>query len=236
MIEYLGFGQPNMLEPIRHILSRQVNILASGSPRRKDILHSVGFPFEVIPSKFDENLDKKTFSHPCEYVKETAKQKAIEVWNRMSNNKEKKPDLVIGADTVVTLDGEIYGKPNDKDDAIRTLTKLSGQKHTVFTGVALVMKMTQTGASSSAGDGVAGDNQDYVVTTFHEATDVYMTEMTPTIINHYVNTGEPMDKAGGYGIQGIGGTLIEGIKGDYFNVMGMPLHRLSKELYHMYME
>lgn len=246
-----------MLEPIRHILSRQVNILASGSPRRKEILASVGLNFDVIPSQFQENLDKDSFSHPCEYVKETAKQKAIEVWRRLASQTSR-VDLVIGADTVVTLDEQIYEKPTDKEDAFQILTKLSGTKHTVFTGVALITRpsainsvgdsssvATRTAPSSTAtndptdGSGdifLQSDNQDFVVTTFHEATDVFMTEMSPAIIRGYVGTGEPLDKAGGYGIQGIGGTLIEGIKGDYFNVMGLPLHRLCKELYHMYMD
>lgn len=218
-----------MLEPIRHLLLKQRNVLASGSPRRREILSSVGIPVEVVTSNFIENLDKESFSHPCEYVKENAKQKAVEVWKRLSNSSpELRPDLVIGADTVVTMDEVIYEKPKDADDAFAILSKLSGQKHTVFTGVALV---TPSQLQQQSDDPLS-DN--FVVTTFHEGTDVNVTEMTQQMIRCYIETGEPFDKAGGYGIQGIGGSLIEGIRGDYYNVMGLPLHRLCKELYHMY--
>lgn len=217
-----------MLEPIRHILCAQRNVLASGSPRRREILHSVGLSMEIVTSNFIENLDKDSFSHPCEYVKENAKQKAVEVWKRLAaRDVDTRPELVIGADTVVTLEETIYEKPRDSEDAYRMLSKLSGQKHTVFTGVALVTPAPQ--------DQTSGDQSgDFVVTTFHEGTDVVMTELSENLIRKYIETGEPFDKAGGYAIQGIGGSLIEGIRGDYFNVMGLPLHRLCKELYHMF--
>lgn len=231
-----------MLEPIRHILMKQRNILASGSPRRREILQSVGFPVDIVTSHFIENLDKDSFSHPCEYVKENAKQKAVEVWKRlMETGSSRNPDLVIGADTVVTMDEVIYEKPNDAKDAFNMLSKLSGQKHTVFTGIALVtpLQPTQPPVDLERAIPIIPPSSpkeciDYVVTTFHEATDVTMTEMTDQIIQAYIETREPFEKAGGYGIQGIGGSLIEGIRGDYFNVMGLPLHRLCKELYHMY--
>jgi len=217
---------------------KQRNILASGSPRRREILASVGFPVDVVTSNFIENLDKDSFSHPCEYVKENAKQKAVEVWKRLVESEPTKPDLVIGADTVVTFEETIYEKPIDAKDAFNMLSKLSGQKHTVFTGVALVTPLQPTmppdGAIPIIPPSSPKESVDFVVTTFHEATDVTMTEMTDEIIQGYIETGEPFDKAGGYGIQGIGGSLIEGIRGDYFNVMGLPLHRLCKELYHMY--
>lgn len=231
-----------MLEPIRHILLKQRNILASGSPRRREILASIGLPVDIITSNFIENLDKDSFSHPCEYVKENAKQKAVEVWKRLIESEVKKPDLVIGADTVVTMDEVIYEKPSDASHAFAMLKKLSGRKHTVYTGVALVTPLSAS-LESLGDDGGSipiippsspKECIDYVVTTFHEATDVMMTEMSDSIIQGYIETGEPFDKAGGYGIQGIGGSLIEGIRGDYFNVMGLPLHRLCRELFHMY--
>lgn len=224
-----------MLEPIRHILSKQRNILASGSPRRRELLELIGLKAEVISSGFDENLDKESFSHPCEYVKENAKQKAVDVWKRLVDSNDQ-ADLVIGADTVVTLDDVVYEKPIDTQDACRILSKLSGQKHTVFTGVALVTPNPQSTSDSRGGDASSLTGTDYLVTTFHEATDVVMTECTEAIIKSYVDTGEPMDKAGAYGIQGLGGTLVEGVRGCYFNVIGLPLHRLSKELFHMYSE
>uniref|UniRef100_A0A6G1S424 N-acetylserotonin O-methyltransferase-like protein n=1 Tax=Aceria tosichella TaxID=561515 RepID=A0A6G1S424_9ACAR len=270
-----------MLEPIRHILSQQRIILASGSPRRSEILKMIGLKFEVHTSNFEENLDKSSFSHPCEYVKENAKQKAIEVWNRLKlpDNKDglhqneasspssscNPPDLVIGADTVVTLYDEIMEKPKDEEDAFDMLKKLSGLKHTVFTGVALVTKPKQlphvqqrhslnlsnsqpsslesqdfdqraSGAQSLQYHMLHGnlcntETKDYVVTTFHESTDVTMAELNDDIIKGYIATGEPFDKAGAYAIQCNGATLIEQIKGDFYNVVGMPLHRLCRELY-----
>lgn len=270
-----------MLEPIRHILSQQRIILASGSPRRLEILKTIGLKFEVETSNFQENLDKHSFAHPCEYVKENAKQKAIEVWNRLSSkrlsssdsipkqthaNNSSRPDLVIGADTVVTLYDEIMEKPKDEEDAFEMLKKLSGLKHTVFTGVALVTKtkespqvkkqassqpsslespdksqhasgtqsLDQTSASQRyqhQQQNPGNDTKDYLVTTFHESTDVTMAELNDDIIKGYIATGEPYDKAGAYAIQCNGATLVEQIKGDYYNVVGMPLHRLCRELY-----
>lgn len=267
-----------MLEPIRHILSKQRIVLASGSPRRLEILKMIGLKFEVQTSTFEENLDKHSFSHPCEYVKENAKQKAIEVWNRLSKTKDC-PDLVIGADTVVTLYDEIMEKPKDEEDAFEMLKKLSGLKHAVFTGVALVtrtkqlpqlqrqptnssqpsslesqsldqiskpstpdvrvgptmattsMKEQQQPTTTGLNRQSSGDIRDYLVTTFHESTDVTMTELNDDIIKGYIATGEPFDKAGAYAIQSNGATLVEQIKGDYYNVVGMPLHRLCRELY-----
>ena len=123
-----------MLEPLRHVLSAKRIVLCSGSPRRKELLRQIGLNFEIIPSNFEENLDKSSFSHPCHYVKENAKQKALDVWRRLSVDKDSQPDLIIGADTVVSMDDKIYGKPQDEEDAIDMLTALSGKKHTVFTG------------------------------------------------------------------------------------------------------
>ncbi|CAG2167987.1 unnamed protein product [Oppiella nova] len=212
-----------MLEPIRHILQRQRLVLASASERRKQILSSIGLEFESISSNFAENLPKESFSHPIEYVKENAKQKAIDVWKQLSGSSGHRPDLVIGCDTVVTLDDTIFEKPKDQEDAQHILSRLSANKHVVYTGVALVTHSTtqSSGTSAQASSSAADANdspEDYVVTTFHEATDVFMTELSEHVIKAYVATGEPMDKAGAYGIQGIGATLVESIRGDYFNV------------------
>lgn len=221
----------------------------------------IGLKFDVETSNFEENLDKHSFSHPCEYVKENAKQKAIEVWSRLSR-KDQRPDLVIGADTVVTLYDDIMEKPKDEEDAFEMLKKLSGLRHTVFTGVALVTKtkqlpeklqqrtnsqpsslesqdfdQTSSGAQSLQHPSplhncsLSANDRDYLVTTFHESTDVTMAELNDDIIKGYIATGEPFDKAGAYAIQCNGATLIEQIKGDYYNVVGMPLHRLCRELY-----
>lgn len=242
-----------MLEPIKHVLSKQRIVLASGSPRRREILKMIGLNFEVETSKFEENLDKSSFAHPCEYVKENAKQKAIEVWERLSKchkgSANSCPDLVIGSDTVVTLFDEIIEKPRDEEDAFDMLKKLSGNKHTVFTGVALVTQTkrppshgqisprtsihddTSTSNANSRRTSTDIEQKDYLVTTFHESTDVTMAELNDDVIKGYIATGEPMDKAGAYGIQSNGATLIEQIRGDYYNVVGMPLHRLCRELY-----
>lgn len=115
-----------MLEPIRHIINRQINVLASTSPRRQEILSSVKFKFEVMKPAFEEDLDKSSFSHPCEYVKENAKQKAISVWRQLAREK-KSADLIIGCDTVVTTDNQIFEKPRNEEEAIAMLTKLSGR-------------------------------------------------------------------------------------------------------------
>lgn len=197
-----------------HLLASQRIVLASGSPRRKQILENIGLKFEVIPSGYEENLDKSLFKHPHEYVLETAKHKTLEVAERLKNDK-KAPDLVIGADTVVTMDGKIFEKPKDEDDAFQMLSGFSGRCHTVITGVILV--------SPKKGQG-------FDIKSFHEATEVEFDEVTPEVVRAYIATGEPMDKAGGYGIQAVGGTLVKGIKGDYFNVMGFPLHHFAKRL------
>ncbi|KAK6172583.1 hypothetical protein SNE40_016210 [Patella caerulea] len=218
-----------MLQPILHVLNTQRIVLASGSPRRKQILGNIGLKFEVIPSTFEENLDKSQFSHPSEYVKETARLKTLEVAKRLKND-ERVPDLIVGADTVVAMDKNIYEKPKDKEDAKRMLRGFSGRSHTVHTGVVLVSPLT----SNIIKSGCVCDG--FRVNIFHEATDVIMTDMSEEIISSYIETGEPMDKAGGYGIQAIGGTLVTGIKGDYFNVMGFPLHNFSKQLYNLYKE
>uniref|UniRef100_A0A1B6KB18 Maf-like protein n=1 Tax=Graphocephala atropunctata TaxID=36148 RepID=A0A1B6KB18_9HEMI len=139
----------------------------------------------------------------------TALNKVLEVDARLSHESVK-PDIIIGADTVVSLDGRVFGKPRDEEEAFKHLQALSGQQHTVFTGV--VVK-TPTNISK-----------------FYERTKVFMAKMDQRTIQAYIATKEPMDKAGAYGIQGFGGSIIEKIDGDYFTVMGLPLHSLCKHL------
>ncbi|XP_076447050.1 putative bifunctional dTTP/UTP pyrophosphatase/methyltransferase protein [Babylonia areolata] len=212
-----------MLQSIMHILNSQRVVLASGSPRRKQILQNVGLKFEVIPSTFEEKLEKSTFPSPVEYVLETARQKTIEVEQRLRQDSAP-PDLIIGADTVVSMDGKIFEKPRDEQDAFDMLSGFSGKSHTVYTGVVLI-----TRAVNGSGDGASVNVQQ-----FHEETEVTMAALTPKIIQSYIATGEPMDKAGGYGIQAIGATLVEKVSGDYYNVMGFPLCRFAKELLKTY--
>lgn len=177
-------------------------ILASASPRRRELLNLAGFEFEVITSSVDEVVDPSL--PPYELVVSLARQKACDVAKKNTNR------TVIGADTVVVLDGKVLGKPKNEQDAVDMLKALSGKTHEVYTGVCVVK-----GSKSK---------------DFYECTKVKFCELTDEQIKSYVATGEPMDKAGSYGIQGKGCVLVEGIEGDYFNVVGFPVSRFCREL------
>lgn len=194
-------------------------ILASASPRRKELLEQIGLEFEICPAKGEEVI---THTRPEEVVMELSKQKAEEVASLVSAYGEEHKDittpsdiLVIGADTVVAYDGQILGKPQDEADAKRMLAMLSGNTHSVFTGVTLVL----IDKSGRAGELV-----------FYEKTDVKMHPISEEEIERYVASGEPMDKAGSYGIQGKCAIYIEKIDGDYNNVVGLPIARIYQEL------
>ncbi|XP_067265286.1 probable bifunctional dTTP/UTP pyrophosphatase/methyltransferase protein isoform X1 [Chanodichthys erythropterus] len=206
-----------LLNPVISKLSGKLVVLASASPRRLEILSNAGLRFEVVPSWFKETLDKSLFKSPHEYAVETAKQKALEVAQRMPFKHLKTPDIVIGADTVVTVDGLILEKPTDKQDAYRMLSRLSGKEHSVFTGVAIVICHDTSDA-------------DYKVVDFYEETKVKFAELSEEMLWEYINSGEPMDKAGGYGIQALGGMLVEYVRGDFLNVVGFPLNHFCKQL------
>ncbi|XP_037088025.1 dTTP/UTP pyrophosphatase-like [Pollicipes pollicipes] len=208
-----------MLQPLMHVLASKRIILASGSPRRRELLHKLGLDFEVEPSTYDESLqDVKSFPSPAGYVEALAYEKAAEVVRRLDRAVDA-PELVVGADTVVTLDGHVYGKPVDKQDAVSMISKFSGRTHHVYTGVAVLRRL---------------EHRRWTTERFSEVTAVTLDTLPPDIVHGYVDTGEPMDKAGGYGIQGLGGTLVSGIDGDYYNVVGLPIHQLCKHLYQMY--
>lgn len=196
-------------------------ILASGSPRRKELLEQMGLTFEVCPAKGEEVI---TTTIPSDVVAELSKQKAEEIaggilsWIENGCKKElscPQDVLVIGADTVVAFEGKILGKPKDEADAKRMLSMLSGNTHSVFTGVTFVF-IDQSGKTGEY--------------TFYEKTDVTMYDMSEEEIEGYIATGEPMDKAGAYGIQGKGAIYIQGICGDFYNVMGLPIGKLYQEL------
>lgn len=173
-------------------------ILASASPRRRELLQQAGIAFDVIPAKGEEHTTKEK---PHEVVMELALLKAREVADTIED-----PDAVIlGADTVVAAGGRILGKPKDRADAVSMLTMLAGKTHSVFTGVAIVRK------------------DDGRVLNFFEETKVTMYPMSREEIEAYVDTGEPMDKAGAYGIQGKCAIHIAKIQGDYNNVVGLPI-------------
>ncbi len=185
--------------------------LASASPRRKELLKQVGLSFKTMPSLVEEKITK---TQPGEVVEELSYQKAVEVCGRLAAGGEE-DFVVIGADTVVSCWGEILGKPKDKEDAVRMLTKLQGGSHQVYTGVTLAWKQKDMPAMSA---------------TFNECTDVTMYTMTEQEIRQYVDSKEPMDKAGAYAIQGLCAAYIQGICGDYNNVVGLPVGRVCQEL------
>ncbi|TMW63011.1 hypothetical protein Poli38472_005629 [Pythium oligandrum] len=195
-----------------HLAARRV-ILASQSPRRLELLRECGLVFDVIPSTFEENLPKERFPSPEFYVLENARLKALEVIQREVKGKET-PHLVIGCDTVVVHDGVILEKPADEDDAFATLTKLSGKTHVVYSGVALFT--TARGLENPH--------------LFFEKTTVTFGPLDASEILTYIKTGEPMDKAGSYGIQGRARSFVSEIQGCYNNVMGFPVQRFCSEL------
>ena len=177
-------------------------ILASASPRRKEILELADLKFDVMPSDAQEITTKTA---PNEVVMELASIKAKDIYK-----KSEKQSMIVGADTVVAYQGQILGKPTDKADAKRMLTMLSGQTHEVYTGVCVI--------------------EDAKTKTFYEETKVTFYEISDEQINHYIKTGEPMDKAGSYGIQGKAAVFIKGIEGDYYNVVGFPIARFLQEI------
>ena len=178
-------------------------ILASQSPRRRELLERMGLSaFQVIPARGEEVMDPSL--SPEQLVEELSRRKAAEV-------AATHPDqLVIAADTVVAVGGQVLGKPQDPEEAVRMFTALSGREHTVHTGITV-----RLGGSA---------------VTEAEVTAVRFRPLNGEEIACYVSTGEPMDKAGAYGIQGLGCVLVEGISGDYYNVMGLPVCRLAQIL------
>ena len=175
-------------------------VLASASPRRRELLSQVGIDYEVCVSDQEE---RNLWHTPEQLVMNLAMLKTTDVYEKLGSDDER---WILGADTVVSLDGEIFGKPADETEAFKMLQRLQGRTHQVFTGVCLKM----------------GD----ITRIFCEKTDVTMYELSDEQIQDYIRTGEPMDKAGAYGIQGMGAVLIRGIRGDYNNVVGLPLARV----------
>lgn len=179
-------------------------ILASSSLRRKELLEQLGLNFSIIPSDIDEVLKGNT---PGEMVKNLALEKAACVSKKVVGNK-----IIIGADTIVCIDDIIMGKPVDNDDAYRMLRRLSGKIHRVYTGLAII--------NTSNGE----------LLNDYECTEVLMNELTDEEIMEYIKTGEPMDKAGAYAIQGKGSLIVNSIKGCYYNVVGLPISKLRQML------
>lgn len=178
-------------------------ILASASERRQELLTRIVEDFTVIVSDFDESIVNASGSI-SKYVEELALGKAKDVASKL-----KEGYIVIAADTIVSINGEILGKPKDKEDAFKILRKLSGNTHKVYTGLVLINTSTSKVLKSS------------------ESTSVIFSKLKEEDISKYIESGEPMDKAGAYGIQGIGGVFVEGIFGCFYNVVGLPLNRLN---------
>lgn len=182
-------------------------ILASNSPRRKEILEQAGVEFRIIPSKCEEVIK---LSDPEEVVKELAQLKARDV----AENCQGKV-IVIGADTVVANMERILGKPSDTSEAIDMIMNLQGHSHDVYTGVAIVIKE---------------ENGETRTVCFSENTKVHIADITKKQAVDYVLSGEPMDKAGAYAIQGKFAKYVQGIEGDYYNVVGFPICRFRQEM------
>jgi septum formation protein len=180
-------------------------ILASASPRRKELLEQIGISFEVIASNVNENITYQ--DNPDMFVEQLALMKAQEVARRVNPG-----HLIIGADTIVLIDNEILGKPENEKDAFDTIKRLSGKSHFVFTGIAIIE--TAEGRTMVS----------------HAKTKVIFRDIQDDEILAYIKSGEPDDKAGSYGIQGKGAVLVEGIDGCYFNIVGLPIACLCSML------
>ncbi|MGE7601041.1 Maf family protein [Peribacillus sp. NPDC097675] len=177
-------------------------ILASSSPRRKELLQFLQIPFESMNSNVDEDIEENMQAEDA--VQELAVRKAEAIASRYPDS------WVIGSDTVVVLEGEILGKPANHADGKRMLEMLSGKTHEVYTGVAILF----------------GEHR----RIFAVKTEVTFWELSESDIERYLDSGEPFDKAGSYGIQGLGSLLVKQINGDYFSVVGLPISRLAREL------
>ena len=187
-------------------------VLASASPRRRELLSQVGVTFEVMPADGEERI---TSTEPSKVVEELSYQKAMFTAKALEKQNGHVPEgfAVIGADTIASYEGRILGKPSGKEDAVQMLRMLQGNTHQVYTGVTIL----------------AEENGSWKSLTFFECTDVIFYPATDEEITAYVESGDPMDKAGSYGIQGAWGAYVKGIRGDYNNVVGLPVARLIYE-------
>lgn len=181
-------------------------ILASASPRRKELLTQIGLEFEVIPSRAEETITK---TEPGDVVEELSLQKAADVAAGVENG------IIIGSDTIVWHDGHVMGKPHSREEARSMLREIQGDTHSVFTGVTVIVKE---------------ESRELAVRTFFCETKVHVYPMTEEETERYLDTGEPMDKAGAYGIQGAFAAWVKSIEGDYNSVVGLPVSALWQVL------
>jgi septum formation protein len=185
-------------------------ILASTSPRRKEIFAKIKLPFEIQESNYEENMNLKMPPEKLAEYLSAGKAKAVAEKNSNA--------IIIAADTFVVYDDRPLGKPKTAERAKEMLEMLSGKEHEILTGVTIM------------------DADSGKTISFHDATKVFMKELSPDIIDAYIKTGEPIDMAGAYALQEIGALLIEKVEGDFFNAMGLPLKRLVEELKHFGVE
>jgi septum formation protein len=225
-----------MLAGFKGQLETMKIVLASSSPRRQSLLRdNLGLDFTVMVPDFAEDVDKSSCRNAEDYVSRTCKFKAQEVAIRVSLLNRIVPiDVIIAADTIVVLDDTILEKPSSVENAIAMLANLSGRKHCVLTAVTIAYRRdchlfySKTSSSPTASESmIAGD---YMMRTFCCSTEVTFAKLSPEIISSYVATGEPLDKAGGYGIQSLGSSLVTNISGCYFNIVGFPLNMFCSEL------
>jgi len=184
-------------------------ILASGSPRRKQLMELAGIPCEVLVTDADETIS----GPPAEQVRGLALRKAEAAGDIIGG----KPAVIIAADTLVYVDGAVLGKPESREDAFQMLRTLSGRKHTVYTGVAILVQSEQGAVSCP-------------LSLFVDSTDVYFRELSDKEINAYIDTGEPFDKAGAYGVQERGSILVDRVEGDFYTVVGLPISKVWSAL------
>ncbi|MBP3611041.1 MAG: septum formation protein Maf [Lachnospiraceae bacterium] len=182
-------------------------ILASGSPRRRELLEQIGVRFQIMTSNKEEKI---TSTDPEKVVKELSMMKAEDVAADVSG-----PAVILGADTVVAHNGRILGKPKDKEDAVRMISSFAGDDHMVYTGVCIIRKEADGSVKKLS---------------FAEGTKVTVYPMTEQEISDYVESGEPMDKAGAYAVQGLFAPYIKGISGDYYNIVGLPVAGIYQRL------
>lgn len=189
-------------------------ILASQSPRRKEILENLGLQFEIVTADTDES---SSITDPYALVEELSRRKGVAVRDRLlAQGRDLSDTVIIASDTVVSIDGQILGKPRDRADAERMLKMLSGRAHEVVSGICLI-----------GGDAIG---------VSHEITEVVFDEMSAKTIDAYIEKAQPYDKAGAYAIQGLASAYISGIRGDYFNVVGLPVHALCQLFAKMFKE
>jgi septum formation protein len=192
-------------------------ILASSSPRRSSLIaENIGLSFQIEIPTFKEDLDKALCGTPENYVSLTSKMKCLDIASKHEKSEFSQPTLIISADTIIAHNSEILEKPADSDCAFHMLRKLSGKEHNVLTAVTIAFRASST--------------SEFTYRTFCESTIVQFCDLSDDTIRSYVASGEPLDKAGGYGIQGLGSSFVSHLHGCYFNVVGFPVNRFCVEL------